>query len=199
MIQFRVVVITNNLEEYPEYRENTEEFPEMVPYVEDEVRVFVSGGGDFWPANEFFDMVSVTRFTVDASIEDLEEQIQLAVVRLSDLKLELAEQLEQYQGLLREYVVSKQYPLDDRFETWADWCDKTHHGCVINEADVPLLGKLVEDGNPTDYDRYVEYDWLHFLECFQEDYDDLCEQYGVTVDDVKELLIKHNFGSFRMD
>lgn len=71
MIEFRVIMITNDLEGNPECRKDTEEFPEMVRYVEDEVEVFVSGAGDFWPARDFFDMVSVTHFTVDASIEEL--------------------------------------------------------------------------------------------------------------------------------
>lgn len=64
MKHFRVVIITNNLKEYPQYQDDTKEFPDMVPYVEDEVAVFVSNADDFWPASEFFDMVSITDFFV---------------------------------------------------------------------------------------------------------------------------------------
>jgi hypothetical protein len=73
MIEFRVVTITKDLERNPECREATEEFPEMVPYVEDEVEVFVVGGGDFWPAREFFNMLSVECFTVDATMGELND------------------------------------------------------------------------------------------------------------------------------
>lgn len=72
MIKFRVVTITNNLEEYPQYRDDTEEFPEMVFYVvEDEVDTFVvdTRNGDFWPAREFFNMVTISYFIIDSAEE----------------------------------------------------------------------------------------------------------------------------------
>jgi len=131
-----------------------------------------------------------------------EEQIQQTVVRLSDLKLELAEQLEQAQSLLREYVVSKQYPIGDRFEVWSEWCKKKEIGWIIHETTMPLLGKLVDDNEPQYYDRYQDYDWRFFLEVFTTDDNEaaeLRERYGVTVDDVKELLIEQNFGSYTHD
>ena len=67
MIEFRVVTVTNDLERNAECYNDTEEFPQCVPYVEDEVETFVVGNDDFWPAREFFDMVDVTRFMVDSS------------------------------------------------------------------------------------------------------------------------------------
>ena len=131
----------------------------------------------------------------------VEEQINSVVVRLSDLKLELASQLEKSQEQLRDYVTDTNFPVDDRFEVWAEWCQKKEHGCVIHEADVSLLGKMVDDEEPNYYERYMDYDWLHFLECFTVDYESykMQEKYSVTVDDVRELLIEQNFGSFRMD
>jgi hypothetical protein len=136
----------------------------------------------------------------------VEEQIACVVVRLSDLKLELAETLEQSQEQLRDYVTNTNFPVDDRFEVWSEWCKKRDHGCAIYEADVPLLGKMRENDEPGCYERYEDYDWEHFLEAFAgcDMIDDneavaMREKYSVTVDDVRELLIRENFGSFRMD
>ena len=126
-------------------------------------------------------------------------------MRLSDLKLELAQTLEQSQEQRRGYVTKKNFPVDDRFEVWSEWCKKRDHD-IICEVDVPLLGKMVEDEEPNYYERYQDYDWLFFLEAFVgcDMIDDneavaMREKYGVTVDDVRELLIRENFGSFRMD
>lgn len=71
MIKFRVVTVTNNLEVCPEYSEDTEEFPEIVPHVEDEAATFVvdTRNGDFWPAREFFDMVTISHFIIDSAEE----------------------------------------------------------------------------------------------------------------------------------
>ncbi len=69
MIQFRVVIITNNLEKYPQFREDTEEFLDLVVYIEDEIEVLVidTRDGGSWPANEFFDITNVRHFIVDSS------------------------------------------------------------------------------------------------------------------------------------
>jgi hypothetical protein len=123
------------------------------------------------------------------------------VCRLSDLKLELTETQLQAQEPLRDYVTNTSFPIDDRFEVWSEWCDKRDHGCVIHEADVPLIGKMVDDCEPNDYERYADYSWEHFLAAFTDKYDGdkMRERYGVTVDDVKELLIRENFGSYTHD
>jgi len=68
MIEFRVVTVTNDLERNPECLDDTDEFPQCVRCVEDEVETFIVGNGDFWPAREFFNMVSVRRFTVDSPL-----------------------------------------------------------------------------------------------------------------------------------
>jgi len=123
-------------------------------------------------------------------------------VRLSDLMLEFHETKEQAQEILREYVVTTHYPIADRFEVWAEWCEKEDHRWKINEADVPFFGKIVND-DEVDYEffRHEVYNWLFFLEMFDDTNEGagMREWYEVTSDDVKELLIKHNFGSFRMD
>lgn len=131
----------------------------------------------------------------------MEEQIQQTIVRLADLKHELTIQLDWAQELFQEYVVSKQYPLSERFKVWVEWCQKRHYSCKIDEKDVPLLGRMVQDNEPYEYERHEEHDWLFFLECFEDDCEgkELLNKYNVTLDDVKELLIETNFGSYRHD
>lgn len=69
MIVFRVVKITNNLDKYPQCREDNEEFPNLVPRVEDEFEIFVVDprDGGFWMAKEFFECTSTTHFIIDSS------------------------------------------------------------------------------------------------------------------------------------
>ena len=69
MIKFRVITVTNNLEAYPQHREDSEEFPYLVDYlVEDQVEHFiVDGDGGYWAARDFFDCNSITHFIVDSS------------------------------------------------------------------------------------------------------------------------------------
>jgi hypothetical protein len=68
MRKLRVVTVTNNLEEYPWNREDTEEFPYLVDYVEDEIGLFVvDEDGGFWEASEFFHCTNITHFIIDSS------------------------------------------------------------------------------------------------------------------------------------
>lgn len=71
MHELRVVQIAkpNVLTEYPECADDTTEFPHLIPYVEDDMEIFVIDPAkptQFWPAKEFFFMVDVKRFMVDA-------------------------------------------------------------------------------------------------------------------------------------
>lgn len=69
MIEFRVITITNDLQEHPQYRDDTEEFPNLVQYIEDEVETFVVDmrDGGFWGASDFFFGTNITHFIVDSS------------------------------------------------------------------------------------------------------------------------------------
>ena len=129
-----------------------------------------------------------------------EKQIQETVIRLADLKLELSSRLEAAHNMLRKYVTSKEYSIQDRFEVWTEWCEKKDYDCM--NLKIPLFQKMVSVGKPFAFHRHEKFDWLFFLEVFSDD-DSIAakyrEQFGVTSDDVKELIIKHNFGTFRMD
>jgi hypothetical protein len=63
ILKYRVVKITNNIEGYPECQLDTEEFPDMVKYVKDEMDLFiVDEEGKFWSASEFFFMETIGEF-----------------------------------------------------------------------------------------------------------------------------------------
>ena len=70
MKRYRVLSITNNIEEYPEAKEDTLEFPDLVADVEDEMDMFVLDleNDEIFKADEFFYQVDVKSFTVDEQI-----------------------------------------------------------------------------------------------------------------------------------
>jgi len=61
---FRVLTITNNLDEYHQYEKDTNEFPDLVRRVEDEIETFVycNETEDWWEAGEFLLMVDMKTF-----------------------------------------------------------------------------------------------------------------------------------------
>ena len=62
--EFRVICITTDVEEYPEYAADTEEFPHLLDRVEDDfVTLVLDSEGNDCPASEFFNMVDVKKFT----------------------------------------------------------------------------------------------------------------------------------------
>jgi len=131
-----------------------------------------------------------------------EAQIQETVIRLSSLKSELTSRVDAFQETLRGYVTSRQFLIHDRFEVWTEWGQKKNYD-RSNIEEFPLIHRMVEDEEPYEFYRYEEFDWLFFLEVFSDPGDaqaaEQRERYCVTSDDVKELLIKHNLGTFRMD
>lgn len=61
----RVVKITTDLASYPQCQEDNLAYPDLVNYlVEDEYKEFVVDldSDNYWPADEFFDMVDVRDF-----------------------------------------------------------------------------------------------------------------------------------------
>lgn len=68
MRKLRVVTVTTDVDQYPQYREDTEEFPNLVVFVEDDFETFiVDEDGGYWEAKDFFDCVNITHFIVESS------------------------------------------------------------------------------------------------------------------------------------
>ncbi len=66
--ELKVVEVTNNPGEYPEFARASAEYPQLVDrLVEDESATFVVDPetGDFWPIAEFFHVCAITAFLVD--------------------------------------------------------------------------------------------------------------------------------------
>ncbi len=90
--------------------------------------------------------------------------------------------------------------LEKRFHVWKHYVTKEKHPWVIHESDVPIVGKMVDDQWPYEYDRHRTYDWDWFLDHHSHavNYaeDPWC---SITHDEFKELLMRENFGSFVFD
>ncbi len=71
MNDYKVVSITNNLERYPDCKDDTEEYPHLIDFIQlddithNEWEVFIVENGDiniWWRASEFFYMVDMKEF-----------------------------------------------------------------------------------------------------------------------------------------
>jgi len=116
---------------------------------------------------------------------------------------------ERNQELLMSYCLSDLYPLEERFDIWKRFCNKVESAWVIHKGDFGIIGEMVDNCFPYDYDKYREYDFECFLDWIEEANKDVEDfTYGwpsimkidlPTVDQFKEMLMKVNFGSFVMD
>lgn len=63
-MKFRILSISNNLKDYPESADDTNEFPHLVKYVGDEQVILIMDEEtqEIWPGDEFFMMVGMVRF-----------------------------------------------------------------------------------------------------------------------------------------
>ena len=63
-MKYKVITVTNNPSEYPEFEDASKKYPELVDVIEDEVDTFVITEDDdrFWYASEFFMMTEVKDF-----------------------------------------------------------------------------------------------------------------------------------------
>jgi len=105
------------------------------------------------------------------------------------------------QTIFRKFVIDKQFPLKDRFDVWSRHCIKEHSKVAIRSGDFGIIGELVA-GEDDCYQKYITYDWEHFLELIADRNEYPGEYYGsinVTTDEIKEALITENFGSFVKD
>ena len=99
------------------------------------------------------------------------------------------------QPTLRQYVTDKSFPLMIRFQVWETYCDKEHRDWALARGEFGIIGDMVSDCRPYDNDRYRTYTWRDFLGYIENE----PEEFGVTVEQFKELLLETNFGSFVMD
>lgn len=66
MGKFRVVTVTNDLESNSQYAEDTIAYPDLIPYIEDELATFIIDltNNEVYAHDEFFMMVAVKEFEV---------------------------------------------------------------------------------------------------------------------------------------
>ena len=66
MGKFRVVTVTNDLESNPEYAEDTIAYPDLIPYIEDELATFIIDltNDNVYSHDQFFMMVAVKEFEI---------------------------------------------------------------------------------------------------------------------------------------
>lgn len=108
------------------------------------------------------------------------------------------------QPVLRRFVLNRDYTLASRFWVWANLCIKEERAFVIGADEFGIVGNMVRNLIPNDYDRYRTYTWEDFL-CYVEDEledgEDEWIMLGtvVTLDRFKEELMETNFGSFYND
>lgn len=131
----------------------------------------------------------------------LSNAVRLFGNKLDTLKMEYDRIEADLQKIFWKFVTDKQFPLRDRFPTWAKHCVKEHFDSTIREGDFGLIGQLVDDEEDC-YRRGVTYKWDHFL-TLVVDRNEHPEWYDgtihITVDEFKEVLIAENFGSFIED
>jgi len=87
MGKFRVLHISNNLDEYPHCVKDTDEFPHVVKWVEDEYAMFIldEDTQNFYPAGEFFYMTEgITTF--DTETQELEDELLIATTYISSTR-----------------------------------------------------------------------------------------------------------------
>jgi len=81
MAKFRILHISNNLDEYPHCVKDSDEFPHVVDWVKDEYEMFVLDvdGGSIFPAADFFYMFDVDEIkTFSTETQALEDELHVA-------------------------------------------------------------------------------------------------------------------------
>lgn len=112
------------------------------------------------------------------------------------------------QKKLREYVTNKDYPLEDRFKVWSEYCEKKNKGWLVHESEFFALGKIIDD--QTLFAKYwcenrgATHTWKDCLDGIIDNFDDEDDKeevlkYVSSIEEFKEILIETNFGSFVYD
>jgi hypothetical protein len=116
---------------------------------------------------------------------------------------------KEVQKELREFVLNKKNPLEERFRVWKEYCKKIDAPWIIHKGEYGIIGEMVDACYPCEYDRYREYDYEDFLSWIADANEDEYESELwketmkntelPSVNQFKEMLIVTNFGSFNMD
>ncbi len=79
MFNYRVLKISKNLEEYPECKEDTEKFPQLVDMLSDEMDIFIFNieTTRIFPARDFFYMVDMNSFYVRDGVKGITTGVKL--------------------------------------------------------------------------------------------------------------------------
>lgn len=121
------------------------------------------------------------------------------ILKLCSFKEDLGCLRAASQEKLRAYVTNKDFPLEERFQIWIDFCDKKYHD-RLDAGDISPIGDWVEaDLESGFYQRGADYGWDHFLDLVEGHHQaPEFSQIGKkcpTADEFKEFLIAENFGS----
>ena len=108
------------------------------------------------------------------------------------------------QPVLRRFVIDRDFPLVSRFQVWSMFCIKEERAFVIGADEFGIVGNMVRNLIPNDYDRYRTYTWEDFLGYVEDELEDGEDEWimlgtVVTLDRFKEELMETNFGSFYND
>ena len=136
---------------------------------------------------------------MDKKATALQGAVSLLEHRLDTLRIEHDRVKADLQMIFRKFVTDKQFPIADRFRTWSKHCIKEHSSVAVRDGDFGLIGELATEEEGF-FRRGVIYTWEYFLDIVTDHNEYPYEYDGnyqdVTVDDIKEVLIDVNFGSF---
>lgn len=93
MPNFRVLHITNNIEEYPHATKDSDEFPHVVNWLEDEYGMFVldDSTGSIYPAGEFFYMMETDFKGFSTDTQQLEDELFVATNYIRSIRTQCAQ------------------------------------------------------------------------------------------------------------
>jgi len=85
MAIYRILKISSDLDKYPEAIQDTDNHPEVLPYLNDDFDLFVLNEetNHFWPAMHFFFGEDINRFMTD--FEQLEDELFVAAKYIESL------------------------------------------------------------------------------------------------------------------
>ena len=108
MAQFKILKISNNLDDYPEAIQDTDKYPHLIKWLDDEFGLFVANlsNGDFFPAAEFFYMVEEFK-EFETNPQQLKDELAIATAYIDSLKRDDAPK-----------IANGRIKLTDKDKTW---------------------------------------------------------------------------------